>query len=634
MTSLRQTAGVVTRDRMISGLALLMLGFHLLAASPLWLAPNLVLRAGHMLFAALIVILLFPLARNALGRVADIALAALAVVSIGYAIVFAPDIVVRPPWTLTASPFEIFVALGTVFVALEITRRSLGIMVPALCLIFIAYAFAGPYLRFVDMLRPLAHGGVDLSEFVDQMYFSFEGIFGTALGVSAEYIFLFVMFGAVLQVAGGGDFFIAMTRAVTGTSRGGPAKIAVVASGLMGMMSGSSVANVATTGSLTIPMMKNLGYPARFAGAIEAIASTGGQITPPIMGAAAFLMAAILGIEYVEVVLAASLPALLFFGSLLISVHLMALRHDLAPLPRAEAGSTRRILAGGWTFLLPVAVLVVLMLQGFTPSYAAFFGLLAAFATPFLRRSTFISAGQLSAGVRSGVEGAVVVAAACASAGIIVGIVQISGLGFRFSALVTDFSGGSLNVALVLAMLAAFIFGMGMPTTAAYIIQATLVAPALIKLGADPLAAHMFVFYFAVLGQITPPLAVAAYAAAPIAGESASRVGWAAFAIGLPIYIIPFLFVLDLSLLYPQWTPDLAYTFLRSAVALFCMSSVIVGWFGRSHLAAPLRAGMFAVAVLMIHPNIWSTVAGLGLLAGIYALQIALARGHKKETRA
>ncbi|MBU2999042.1 TRAP transporter fused permease subunit [Roseovarius nubinhibens] len=634
MTSLRQTAGVVTRDRMISGLALLMLGFHLLAASPLWLAPNLVLRAGHMLFAALIVILLFPLARNALGRVADIALAALSVVSIGYAMVFAPDIVVRPPWTLTASPFEIFVALGTVFVALEITRRSLGIMIPALCLIFIAYAFVGPYLRFVDVLRPLAHGGVDLSEFVDQMYFSFEGIFGTALGVSAEYIFLFVMFGAVLQVAGGGDFFIAMTRAVTGTSRGGPAKIAVVASGLMGMMSGSSVANVATTGSLTIPMMKNLGYPARFAGAIEAIASTGGQITPPIMGAAAFLMAAILGIEYVEVVLAASLPALLFFGSLLISVHLMALRHNLAPLPRAEAGSTRRILAGGWTFLLPVAVLVVLMLQGFTPSYAAFFGLLAALVTPFLRRSTFISADQLSAGVRSGVEGAVVVAAACASAGIIVGIVQISGLGFRFSALVTDFSGGSLNVALVLAMLAAFIFGMGMPTTAAYIIQATLVAPALIKLGADPLAAHMFVFYFAVLGQITPPLAVAAYAAAPIAGESASRVGWAAFAIGLPIYIIPFLFVLDLSLLYPQWTPDLAYTFLRSGVALFCMSSVIVGWFGRSRLAIPLRAGMFAVTVLMIHPNIWSTVAGLGLLAGIYALQIALGRGHKEETRA
>ncbi len=634
MTRRRLPGGLLTRDRMISGLAVLMACFHLVAASPLWLAPNLVLRAGHLLFAALIVVLLYPAARGALGRAADVALAGLATVCVGYAILFAPQIVVRPPWTLEATPLELFVALGTVAVALEITRRSLGSMIPALCLIFIAYAFAGPYLRFVDVLRPLAHGGVDLSEFVDQMYFSFEGIFGTALGVSAEYIFLFVMFGAVLQVAGGGDFFIAMTRALTGTSRGGPAKIAVIASGLMGMMSGSSVANVATTGSLTIPMMKNLGYPARFAGAIEAIASTGGQITPPIMGAAAFLMAAILGIEYVEVVLAASLPALLFFASLLISVHLMALRHDLAPLPRAEAGSTRRILGAGWTFLFPVVVLVVLMLQGFTPSYAAFFGLLAAFATPYLRRITFIPARQMIAGIRSGVEGAVVVAAACASAGIIVGIVQISGLGFRFSALVTDFSGGSLNVALVLAMLAAFVFGMGMPTTAAYIIQATLVAPALVELGADPLSAHLFVFYFAVLGQITPPLAVAAYAAAPIAGESASRVGWAAFAIGLPIYVIPFLFVADTALLFPHLDLDLAYTVLRSAIALLCMSAVVVGWFGRSRLPILPRAGLFGVAMLMIHPQLLSSLAGLAVMAMIYGYQILRAGPRNTEINA
>ncbi|MFD2741328.1 TRAP transporter permease [Sulfitobacter aestuarii] len=622
------------RDRMVCGLAILMALFHLVAASPLWLAPNLVLRSGHLLFAALIVLLLYPMARGWAGRALDFALAGLAIICLGYAIIFAPQIVVRPPWTLDASPLEIFVALGTVVLALEITRRSLGPMISILCLIFIAYAFVGPYLRHVDFLRPLAHGGVGLNEFVDQMYFSFEGIFGTALGVSAEYIFLFVMFGAVLQVAGGGDFFIAMTRTVTGTSRGGPAKIAVIASGLMGMMSGSSVANVATTGSLTIPMMKNLGYPGRFAGAIEAIASTGGQITPPIMGAAAFLMAAILGIEYVEVVLAASLPALLFFGALLISVHLMALRHDLAPLPRAEAGSTRRVMAQGWTFILPVIVLVVLMLQGFTPSYAAFWGVLAALITPFLRRSTFIGAEQLIAGIRSGVEGAVVVAAACASAGIIVGIVQISGLGFRFSALVTDFSGGSLNVALVLAMLASFIFGMGMPTTAAYIIQATLVAPALVKLGADPLAAHLFVFYFAVLGQITPPLAVAAYAAAPIAGESASRVGWAAFAIGLPIYVIPFLFVANLDLLAPSFSVELLYSLTRSALALICMSVVVVGWFGGGRLNLVLRALLFVVAALMIHPGLLTSGLGVLVLVLTYLFQTLRHRARSAEASA
>jgi len=572
------------------------------------------------LFALLILLLIFP-ARARFGRWVDLGLALLTVFCLGYAVVFNQAIVVRPPWTLEASLLELFVALGTVLVVLEMTRRSLGMTITALCIVFIAYAFIGPYLRFVDWLRPLAHGGVGIDEFVDQMYFSFEGIFGTALGVSAEYIFLFVMFGAVLQVAGGGDFFIAITRALTGTSRGGPAKMAVVASGLMGMMSGSSVANVATTGSLTIPMMKKLGYPARFAGAVEAIASTGGQITPPIMGAAAFLMAAILGIDYFDVVAAAALPAVLFFTSLLIAVHLAAIRHDLAPLAPAEAGSTRKVLAGGWTFMLPVIVLVVMMLQGYTASFSAFFGVLAALVTPFLRPSTFVGPRQMLDGIRLGVEGAAVVAAACAAAGIIVGIVQISGLGFRFSRLVTDFAGGSLDIALILAMLASFVFGMGMPTTAAYIIQATLVAPALVKLGADPLAAHMFVFYYAVLGQITPPLAVAAYAAAPIAGESASRVGWTAFAIGGPIYIIPFLFVSNGVLLEPALNLDLIYTLGRSMVAMFALSAMVIGWLGGRTLHWSGKAVMLGVGALMVHPGAFSSVAGLAALGMLYARQ-------------
>lgn len=609
------------RQRAVGVLAIGMAAFHLIAASPLWLAPNLVLRAGHLLFAALIVVLIFPTARAFGGRITDWLLAALSAVCLGYAIIFAPQIVVRPPWTLDATPLEMFVAFGTVVVALEITRRSLGMLITALCVVFIVYAFVGPYLRFLDWLRPLAHGGVSISEFVDQMYFSFEGIFGVALGVSAEYIFLFVMFGAVLQVAGGGDFFITITRALTGTSRGGPAKMAVIASGLMGMMSGSSVANVATTGSLTIPMMKNLGYPKRFAGAVEAIASTGGQVTPPIMGAAAFLMAAILGIDYVEVVAGAMFPAVLFFSALLIAVHMAALKNNLAPLPRAEAGSTRQALSEGWTFMIPVVVLVVMMLQGYTPSYAAFWGVLAAMATPYLRRATFIGPARFVAGIRTGVEGAVVVAAACASAGIIVGIVQISGLGFRFSSLVTSFAGGSLDAALVLAMFASFIFGMGMPTTAAYIVQATLVAPALTKLGADPLAAHLFVFYFAVLGQITPPLAVAAYAAAPIAGEKASRVGWTALAIGGPIYVIPFLFVSNTELLDPSLSAGFFYTVARSFVALAAMSTMVVGWLGGGLLPWPARGALLLVAVLMVYPGITTTLAGAGILAAIYAFQ-------------
>lgn len=609
------------REKSITALALAMTAFHLVAASPLWLAPNLLLRAAHILFAVVIIFLLQPSARGKLGKLVDGTLIGLSVITLGYAALYHSSIVIRPPWTLDASGLELFVAIGAIAVVLEATRRSLGMAIVWLCLIFMIYAFIGPELRHVSWLRPLAHGGVGINEFVDQMYFSFEGLFGTALGVSAEYIFLFVMFGAVLQVAGGGDFFITITRAMTGQSRGGPAKIAVVASGLMGMMSGSAVANVATTGSLTIPMMLKLGYPRRFAGAIEAIASTGGQLTPPIMGAAAFLMAGILGISYLEVAAAAVIPAGLFYVALLFAVHLASVKLNLKPLDPAEAGSTRAVLLGGWTFLIPVVILVTLMLQGYSATFSAFFGVIAAFVTPYLRPSTFVHWRQHVAGIRLGVEGAVVVAAACASAGIIVGIVQISGLGFKFSAVVTSFSGGSLDVALVLAMIASFIFGMGMPTTAAYIVQATLVAPALVKLGADPLSAHMFVFYYAVLGQITPPLAVAAYAAAPIAGETASRVGWTAFFIGLPIYIIPFMFVSNTLLLTPEFSADLFYTLARSVIAVASLSAVVIGWLFGAPLNRALRAVLVLSAIMMIHPDVVSTVAGIVVLAGIYVFQ-------------
>ncbi|MDV6225300.1 TRAP transporter fused permease subunit [Nitratireductor aquimarinus] len=614
------------RLAVISALAVLMMLFHLAAASPFWIAPNFVLRGVHLLFAVIIGVLLFPSKSRLFPRWVDAALMFVGVICIGYAVVNHQAIAIRPPWTLEATPFELFVALGTIGVVLEVTRRSLGMTITGLCIAFIIYAFVGPYLRFVDWLRPLAHRGVGINEFVDQMYFSFEGIFGTALGVSAEYIFLFVMFGAILQVAGGGDFFINLTRAATGASRGGPAKMAVVASGLMGMMSGSSVANVATTGSLTIPMMKKLGYPARFAGAVEAIASTGGQITPPIMGAAAFLMAAILGRDYLEVASAALVPALLFFAALLIAVHMMALKSALRSLDAAERGSTWRTLKAGWTFLIPVIVIIGMMMSGYTASFSAFFGVLTTLAVPFLRKATFVSAPRLIAGIRLGVEGAVVVAAACASAGIIVGIVQISGLGFRFSALVTDIAGNNLDLALVLAMLASFIFGMGMPTTPAYIVQATLVAPVLIKLGADPMAAHLFVFFYAVLGQITPPLAVAAYAAAPIAEETPSRVGWSAFALGIPVYIIPFLFVANPELLNPEFTLQFVGTILRSFLAISALSIMMVGWFMGMRLNLIGRGALLVVAAMMIHPGLITSLAGVGVFVALGLAQWQFAR--------
>ncbi len=608
-------------ESVISVLAISMVLFHLAVASPFILAPNMFVRGWHLLFALVIGFLVYRSTDPKQRKFVDGALIVLSIIGVGYMIYFHADIIVRPPWTQVASPIEIFVALATIFVVLELTRRCLGMAITGLCLVFIFYGYIGPYLRHVDFLRPLAHKGLGINEFVDQMYFSFEGIFGVALGVSTDFIFLFVVFGALLQVIGGGDFFVNVTRSATGATRGGPAKMAVAASALMGTMSGSSVANVATTGAITIPMMKKLGYPKAFAGAVEAVASTGGQITPPIMGAAAFLMAAILGIGYQEVITAAAIPAFLFFVSLFVAVHWEALKHGLKPLERTEKGATWREFKAGWTFLIPLVVIMTFLILGYTPSLCAFYGVVATLATPLLRRSTMVSAKVLARGLELGARAAVPVAIACASAGIIVGIVQISGLGFRFSSLVIAFADGNLYMALVLAMVAAFIFGMGMPTTPAYIIQATLVAPALVELGAQPLAAHLFVFYYAVLGQITPPVAVAAFAAAPIAGTSSTAVGWRAFALGIPAYVIPFLFVANPELLGQGDFADLFLVLTRSVIAIVCLSIMLTGWLGGRSLNWPARAILLGAAVLLVTPTLILNLCAVVGIVAIWAAQ-------------
>lgn len=621
----------VTLEKTATALAVLMALFHIFAASPFILLPDLILRGTHLLLALVIGFLIYGMRGGTLRKVIDAALIALSIVCVGYLIVNHASIVVRPPWTREATPTEIFVAIGTVVVVLELTRRALGMAITALCLIFILYGFFGPDLRHVDFLRPLAHSGVDLNEFVDQMYFSFEGIFGVALGVSTSFIFLFVVFGALLQVIGGGDFFVNVTKAATGATRGGPAKMAVVASALMGTMSGSSVANVATTGAITIPMMKKLGYPRNFAGAVEAVASTGGQITPPIMGAAAFLMAAILGISYQEVITAAAIPAVLFFASLFVAVHWEALKHGLQPLERSQKGATWAEFKAGWTFLLPLVVIMTFLMMGYTPSLSAFYGVVATLATPFLRRSTWVSPAVLAHGLDLGARAAVTVAIACASAGIIVGIVQISGLGFRFSSLVIAFADGNLYTALFLAMIAAFIFGMGMPTTPAYIIQATLVAPALVDLGANALAAHLFVFYYAVLGQITPPVAVAAFAAAPIAGCSSTSVGWRAFALGIPAYVIPFLFVANPVLLGQGGWGDLTMVLSRSAAAIICISIAMTGWLGGRTLAWFSRGALLLAAALLIAPNHVLSAVAVVIIVGVWGIQRHGAKAYEQR---
>ena len=605
----------------LSSLAFAMAIFHIVSASPFVLWPNLLIRGIHLLFALLIGYLSHRLTNRRFGPWIDGVLIALSLYSMGYLIINYAWIEVRPPWTQQATLLQISIAFSALVVVLELTRRTLGKALCFLCLAFIIYAFVGPYLRFWKIFRPLAHKGVSLHEFVDQMYFSFEGIFGIALGVSTEFIFMFVLFGAVLQMIGGGDFFINVTRALTGMTRGGPAKMAVVASALMGTMSGSSVANVATTGTLTIPMMKKTGYPPVFAGAVEAVASVGGQIMPPIMGAGAFLMAAILGIEYMEVAAGAAIPAVLFFTVLFIAVHWEALRINLAPLAAEDTEPTLKVLAGGWTYMLPLGVLIFFLFIGYTPSLAAFYGVISALIVPYLRPKTVIPLTTLLQALKAGAQGSIVIAVACAAAGIIVGIVSVSGLGFRFSNLVVDLSGDSIWVAMSLSMVAAFIFGMGMPTTAAYVIQATLIAPALVELGAQPLAAHLFVFYYAVLGQITPPVAVAAYAAAPIAKVDASAVGWRAFLIAIPVYVIPYIFVINPELLAQQGFLPLVPTLLRAACTMTWLSIAAVGWMSGGKIPFLYRLVLASAAVLLVVPTLVADALGVGLFVLVWFQQ-------------
>ncbi|WP_367383438.1 TRAP transporter permease [Roseobacter sp. HKCCD8198] len=340
-----------------------------------------------------------------------------------------------------------------------------------------------------------------------------------------------------------------------------------------------------------------------------------------MMGAAAFLMAAILGISYQEVITAAALPAMLFFASLFVAVHWEALKHGLQPLEKSAPGATWREFQAGWTFLLPLIVIMTFLIMGYTPSLCAFYGVVATLVTPLLRRATRVSPTVLLKGIELGARAAVPVAIACASAGIIVGVVQISGLGFRFSSLVVAFADGNLYVALVLAMLAAFIFGMGMPTTPAYIIQATLVAPALVDLGASPLSAHLFVFYYAVLGQITPPVAVAAFAAAPIAGAESSSVGWRAFALGVPAYVIPFLFVANPELLGQSAVLDLVPVLLRSALAIVGLSIALTGWLGGAKLGWIGRASLLLAVTLLVVPGLFLNLTAFAVMIGVWIVQ-------------
>jgi TRAP transporter 4TM/12TM fusion protein len=453
------------------------------------------------------------------------------------------------------------------------------------------------------------------------MYLTTEGIFGVPLGVSASYIYLFIFLTAMLEKSGMGQFLLDLAMALMGRYTGGPAKTAVLASGLMGTLSGSAVANVAGTGTFTIPLMKANGYKPHFAGAVEACASSGGQLMPPIMGAAAFIIAEFLGIPYIAVVIAALAPALLYYLGVMMGVHFEAARLGLVGLPKERLPQLKAVLKEGWPLLLPLIVLVYFLgVLQYTPVRSAFYAIVVMFVVSYFKRSTYITPARLVEGIRAAGRNILTVALACAAAGLVIGSINLTGLGLKLSAFIIELSGGNLLLALVLTMIISLVMGMGLPTTAAYIVVGTMAAPALIKMGLPDIAAHLFVFYFAIISAITPPVALAAYAAAGIAKDDPMRIGFTALRLGLAAFIVPFMFAYSPRLVAIGTPAEILWSVFTACVGVVALAAGVIGYCVKP--ASVFERVLFgAGAILLIHGGLLTDALGFILVAAALAMQ-------------
>lgn len=496
-----------------------------------------------------------------------------------------------------------------VLLLLEAGRRVLGWGITVFVVLFIAYFFAGAYLP-----GELAHRYTGIERFVDTEFLSMHGLFGVPVAVSVSTVFYFVFFAAVYDIYGGGRMIIDLAFALTGKSVGGPAKTAVISSGMLGTVSGSAVANVMSTGIFTIPLMRRVGYSPAFAGAIEAAASTGGQLVPPVMGAAAFIMADYLQVPYQTIVLAAIVPAILYYAALLWMVDLKARAEGLTQPDSVIAKSIVEVMRARGHLMLPLGWLVYRIVTGYPVQNAALEAIVATIIVGSARAGTRRSLKALIETMIVGAERTVNVALPCALAGLVVGIISFTGLGTKFAALMILIAGGNVPYLLILTMLASLVLGAGMPTTSAYIMAAVLLAPALITAGTEPLVTHFFIFYFAILSMVTPPVALSAYAAASISRGSPSETGWAAFRLSIPGFLIPFAAVLHPGILLIGGVPDVVWGVVNVLVGFFAIGAALVGWLFRP-LSMPWRLLFALCGVLTLLPDLASTIANVVLLA-------------------
>ena len=604
----------------MSVIAISMSAFHLYSGG-FGIMQALKHRAIHLMFVMALGYILWPagkkMARNKLPWY-DVILA-IAGVGIGaYILINFNALIYR-----AGAPLRMDIIVGSIAIllVLEVTRRTVGPELPTVAIIFMAIAYFGRYLP-----SPFDHRGFDIPTIVEHIYLTTEGIFGTPLAVSSTFVFLFILYGSFLEKTGVGQFFIDLAFSLTGHMRGGPAKTAVLASGLMGSISGSSVANTVTTGAFTIPAMKKVGYSKEFAGAVEAAASTGGQIMPPVMGAAAFIMSEMTGISYFSIVKAAAIPAILYYLAVATMVHFEALKTGLVGIPRERLPNSWQTLKRGWHLLIPLVSIVYFLMAGRSPFRAAYYSILIAIFVSLFKKETRISFKGILQAMENGARGAVGVASACACAGIVVGVVTLTGLGLRFASLIVSVAGGSLIMTMFLTMIASIILGMGLPTTAKYIVLATMAAPALVQLGVPLIAAHLFILYFGVVADITPPVALAAYAGAGIAGGNAMKTGLTALKLASAGFLIPYIFCLSpaLILVNVTWFEAL-HVILTASMGILALAAAVSGYFLR-----PTRLyeqGLLLVsAFALIVPGLVTDMVGVGTLILVYLLQKARAR--------
>jgi TRAP transporter 4TM/12TM fusion protein len=569
-----------------------------------------IFRGTHLVFALTLVYMLYPSRPQgaATWRALDFVMLALGWGFVLHIFLNYDYFINRIIYIDELTAWDRFYAVVAVIVTLDATRRVIGWPLPLTAIAFLAYG-----LGFTHVTVPMM---------MEQLYLSTEGIFGSTLGVSASYVILFVLFGTFMEKSGAGQLFMDFAMSLTGHTAGGPGKVSIISSSLFGTVSGSAVANVMVDGPITIPLMKRTGFRPPFAAAVEAVASTGGQIMPPVMGAAAFVMAEFLVVPYAQVAMWAAIPAVLYYVGVFFAVHFEAKRYKLAGVPKSQLPRFGAVMMVRGHLFIPAILVLFGLVFGYSGPLCALVGALACLPIALLRKTTRadIRWKNVVEALEEGARNTLSVAMACACAGIVIGIVTITGLGIVFTQFVIGLAQNWLVLALILTALAGIVLGMGMPTTPSYIVMVSLLVPALIKLGAVAPAAHMFAFYFAILSAITPPVALAVYAAAGLAKTDIWTAGWESVRIAAPTYIVPFMFVYEPSLLAIGDLATIVTSSISATIGVMCFAAGLQGWLAREARAWE-RVALIAAAVLLIKPGYYSDAVGLLLLALVYAVQ-------------